>query len=248
MHRTRWLTSLSKLHSRCLPCLRPITATNKSNYSKTADLVLSLLKKKSLPEWRPRKIIPLHYTSKTHPADFPLSSLSILQKKKKKNHLLHSLFLIAWPLACELLKGEKKKHAYWRGAFAQSSFIMYIYANGTLVYSRKSLSLLLSLPFGQCFQPAVCMMSNGRRGSWLVFTQTYMRGGSREVSLLFSDSPSKFKMKRCWVPQGFYSRSSGSLSLLTNSGCLLIRWTVYSYLIIRQYLYPSLSYYLHLAY
>lgn len=169
------------------------------------------------------------------------------KKKKNKSYATFSL-LNCMTSSMRVTKRGKKKHAYWRGAFAQSSFIMYIYANGTLVYSRKSLSLLLSLPFGQCFQPAVCMMSNGRRGSWLVFTQTYMRGGSREVSLLFSDSPSKFKMKRCWVPQGFYSRSSGSLSLLTNSGCLLIRWTVYSYLIIRQYLYPSLSYYLHLAY
>ena len=203
-----------------------ITATNKSNYSKTADLVLSLIKKKSLPEWRPRKIIPQHYTSKTHPADFPLSSLSRLPPPKKENHMLRSLFLISWPLACKLLK-EEKKTCILKRSFCTKLFY-YVYLCKWHVSLFKKVSLAPPLVALWSVFPACSMHDEQRQTGLMIgfYTDLYERG-SREVSLLFSDSPSKFKMKRCWVAQGFYSRSSGSLSLLTNSGCLLIRLTVY---------------------
>lgn len=135
-----------------------------SFFSATRILILnkSLMRQSSLncapPFFFPKKwvtakkISPVHYTSEPKPTDFCSLFLTTL----KKNHIPHSSLLIAWPLVCGVQK-KGGKACILKRSLAQSSFIMYIYANDTFDYSRKSLSLLLSLPSGQRFHPAVWM-------------------------------------------------------------------------------------------
>lgn len=52
-----------------------------------------------------KKISPVHYTSEPKPTDFCSLFLTTL---KKKNHILHSSLLIAWPLACGVQKKRGK--------------------------------------------------------------------------------------------------------------------------------------------
>lgn len=188
-----------------------------------------LFLKKTLPEWHPRKTF--HYIILQNPPRWfylHLSEHIPPPKKKKKSH--STFFLLNCMTSSIQVTKRGKKTCILKRRIAQSSFIMYIYANSTLVYSRKSLSLLLSLPPGQCFNPAVCMKSGGRQGWWIMngLKQTSTK---RKKCRSFTDlqwPPLKFKIKQYKILQSSICRSTSFLSPLINSGCLLIRWTVYS--------------------
>lgn len=131
-----------------VPSLLPatITATFKSNYKKRLTLYAF---SKENPSWvTPNKNIPLHYTSK--PTQMILSPPLRVYFPSKKNKSHSTFFLLNCMTSSIQVTKRGKKTCILKRRIAQSSFIMYIYANSTLVYSRKSLSLLLSLPPGQC--------------------------------------------------------------------------------------------------
>lgn len=72
---------------------------------------------------------------------------------------------------------------------------MYIYVNYTLVYSRKSFFAPPLIAPWSVFQP--CSVHDEQTGFVIFFIQTYIRGGSMDVLLFFTNSPQKFKMKMC---------------------------------------------------
>lgn len=76
----------------------------------------------------------------------------------------HILYLLLNCLTSSMAGTKSRRETcILKRSFAQSSFIMYIYANDILDYSRKSPSLLLLLPFGQSLRPAICTESGSRQ-------------------------------------------------------------------------------------
>lgn len=68
-----------------------------------------------------------------------------------------------------------------------------------------------------------CILHNVRWEPWLVL----YKEKSTEASLFFSNIPQSLK----WSNVKYVTSSYNSFSLLMKSGCRLIRWTVYSYLL-----------------
>lgn len=110
------------------------------------------------PSWVTSKKNPF---SKSYFSYFFSPLLWLYYIPKNVYHTQYSSFLIAWPLPCKLQKKEGKNCTLKR-SLTQSSFIMYIYANDTFVYSRKR----LSLPPWSVFQP--CGMHGERRQTGFV--------------------------------------------------------------------------------
>lgn len=146
------------------PALQPGRLLFWSNIITYISVMIAVNKseRKTLLEWHSCKsshhIIPLPWFS---PSLYPPPN------RGEKKHILYLL------LNCltSSMAGTKSRRetCILKRSFAQSSFIMYIYANDILDYSRKSPSLLLLLPFGQSFRPAICTESGSRQRPWLVF-------------------------------------------------------------------------------
>lgn len=108
-------------------------------------------------------------------------------------------------------------------------YYVYLCKFNVSLFKKVSLAPPLIAPWSMCFNPAVCMKSGGRQGWWIMngLKQTSTKRKSAEVSLIFNDPPWSLKLsniKYCRVP----SVVVPLVSPLINSGCLLIRWTVYS--------------------
>lgn len=129
---------------------------------------------------------------KTQTTDFSSSFLTILQKKKK-NHILHSSFLIAWPLACEVQKRGKNMHIEEELC---TKLFYYVYLCKWHIRLFKKVSV--APPFialWSVFPPCSMHDEWQRTGSVIGFIQTYIRGESMGVSLFFSDSCQSLKWR-----------------------------------------------------
>lgn len=135
--------SLHMCHLCCLPQSQQL-----SNPTTKKGWPCMLFLKKTLPEWHPTKTF--HYIILQNPPRWFYLHLSEYISPPKKNKSHSTFFLLNCMTSSIQVTKRGKKTCILKRRIAQSSFIMYIYANSTLVYSRKSLSLLLSLPPGQC--------------------------------------------------------------------------------------------------
>lgn len=150
---------------------------------------------------------------KTQPPDF---SPPFWLCSKKEIIFYFLPFLIAWPLACKVERGG---NMHIEEELCTKLFY-YVYLCKWHIRLFKKVSVAPPLiALWSVFPVAV-----DRVCDWL-YTNLYKRRKYGDL-IVFQWLSSKFKMKECRILQTANSSSSSSL----NSGCLLKRWTVYSYL------------------
>lgn len=156
---------------------------------------------------------------------FPTPLLPPPKKGEKKTYSI--LLLLNYMTSSRPGTKSRGETCILKRSFAQNSFIMHIYANDILDYSRKSQSLLLLLPFGQSFCLAICMESGQWAKSLIGFTQKLSKRGNGGFIVLLWHS-SKLKMREWWILQSLANIIYIPVSMLMNFGCLRLRLTALS--------------------
>lgn len=161
----------------------------------------------------------LHFWAQTHwflllVPDYP---------QKKKNHILHSSLLIAWPLACGVPKKRGKSMHIEEELSTKLFYYVYLCKWHIRLFKKVSVAPPLSAlwsAFPPCSMDGWVAADGGT--SVIGFTQTRISGECKGGWLFSSDSCQSVKWLKVLKRNCHLNRSSfSSLSPLTNSECLL---------------------------
>lgn len=149
------------------------------------------------------------------------------KRRRKKKKKTHSILLLLNYMTSSRPGTKSRGNMHIEHELSTKLFIMYIYANDILDYSRKSQSLLLLLPFGQSICLAICTESGSGQSPWLVLYKNYLKGKLRfhcsSVTLL-----KVWEIREWWILQSLANIIYIPVSMLMNFGCLRLRWTALS--------------------
>lgn len=140
-----------------------------------------------------KKISSVHYTSEPKPTDFCSLFLTTL---KKKNHILHSSLLIAWPLACGVPKKKKGGKSMHIEEELSTKLFYYVYLCKWHIRLFKKVSVAPPLSalwsaFPPCSMDGWVAADGGT--SVIGFTQTCISGECKGGWLFSSDSCQRVK-------------------------------------------------------
>lgn len=189
-------------------------------------------------------IIPPHYS---FTLVFP-SPLLPLQTGEKTYSILLLLNCMTSSMPGTKSRGET---CILKRSFAQSSFIMYIYANHTLDYSRKVSVAPPLAALWSVFLPAICTLTGSSQSPWLVFFFFFLQKLYKKGKWRFHCSSVTLLKVENERMMNFAKFHQHYLDFCANANELWVspfKVNCTFPLISQQLFYPPLSYLLHLAY